>query len=160
MDKEQTSLAASEDLIRAVIDGGDPFSFKPYGTSMLPVIREGRDSVSIVRLDGRAQLYDILLYKRPNGKFVLHRVIAVGEEDYTLCGDNRVAIERGVGEDWIIGVLDAIHYPSGKTLTRGTKAFYRAGRRAHRRYPLRRLRAAVCSRLGRIFKKQRSKKDD
>jgi hypothetical protein len=160
MDKEQTTLAASEEVIRAVLANGETFSFKPYGTSMLPTIRAGRDSVSIVRLDGRAQLYDILLYKRPTGKFVLHRVIAVGEEDYTLVGDNRVQIEHGVKDEWIIGVLQTIHYPNGKELTRGTKAFYRAGRRAHRRYPLRRLRMAISSRLGRIFPKQRRNNDD
>lgn len=140
---EETTLSASEELIRAVLCAGETFSFQPYGTSMLPTIHPGRDSVSIRRLDGRAALYDILLYKRPTGKFVLHRVIAVGEGDYTLCGDNRVEIERGVKDDWIIGVLTAVHYPSGKTLSRGTKAFEKAGRRALRRYPLRRL----CSRL-------------
>ena len=153
MEIEQTSLGASEDIIRALLAEGGVFSFKPYGTSMLPTIHEGRDSVSIVRLDGRASLYDILLYKRPNGKFVLHRVIAVGEEDYTLVGDNRLQIEYGVREDWIVGVLSAVHYPNGKTLLRGTRAFYRAGRRAHRAYPLRRIRAAIRTRLGRIFKK-------
>lgn len=137
---EETTLAASEELIRALLDGGEVFSFQPHGTSMLPTIRPGRDSVSIRRLDGRAALYDILLYKRPSGKFVLHRVIAVGEGDYTLCGDNRVEIERGVKDDWIIGVLTAVHYPGGKTLLRGTKAFEKAGRRAMRRYPMRRLR--------------------
>lgn len=134
---EETTLAASEPIIRALLANGETFSFCPHGTSMLPTIHPGRDSVSIVRLDGRASLFDILLYKRPNGKFVLHRVIAVGEEDYTLCGDNRVEIERGVKDDQIIGVLDGIHYPSGKTLSRGTKAFLRAGRRALRRYPFR-----------------------
>ena len=134
---EEITLAASEQIIRSLLADGKPFSFKPHGTSMLPTVRGGRDSVSIVRLDGRAELFDILLYKRPNGKFVLHRVIAVGEEDYTLCGDNRVEIERGVKDDWIIGVLDTVHCPNGKTLTRGTKPFIRAGRRAVRRYPFR-----------------------
>lgn len=160
MDKEQTTLAASEEVIRAVLANGETFSFKPYGTSMLPVIREGRDSVSIVRLDGRARLYDILLYKRPTGKFVLHRVIAVGEEDYTLVGDNRLLIEYGVKDDWIIGVLDAIHYPNGKVLVRGTKAFLREARRARLRYPLRRLRAIISSRFDRILKKKRRSDDD
>ena len=146
---EEITLAASEELIRAVLSAGEPFSFKPHGTSMLPTIRAGRDSVSIVRLDGRAALYDILLYKRPSGKFVLHRVIAVGEEEYTLCGDNRVEIEHGVRDGQIIGVLSTVHYPNGKTLLRGTKAFLRAGRRAARLYPLR----AARWRLSRIFHK-------
>ena len=113
---EETTLAASEPIIRALLAKGEVFSFCPHGTSMLPTIHPGRDSVSIVSLNGRAELFDILLYKRPNGKFVLHRVIAVGEEDYTLCGDNRVEIEYGVKDDWVIGVLSEIHYPNGKTL--------------------------------------------
>ena len=146
---EEITLAESEELIRALLDDGQVFSFKPHGTSMLPTIRAGRDSVSILRLDGRAERFDILLYKRPTGKFVLHRVIEVGGDDYTLCGDNRVEIERGVKDEWVVGVLNEIHYPNGKTLTRGTNAFLRAGRRALRRYPLRALRW----RLSRIFHK-------
>lgn len=146
---EEITLSQSEELIRALLAGGESFSFQPYGTSMLPTIRPGRDSVSIVLLDGRAALDDILLYKRPSGKLVLHRVIAVREEDYTLCGDNRVEIEHGVKEDWIIGVLSAVHYPDGKALVRGTKEFLRAGRRARRRYPLRALRW----RLSRLFRR-------
>ena len=148
---EEISLSASEELIRTLLAAGERFSFQPHGTSMLPTIHPGRDSVSIVRLDGRASLYDILLYKRPSGKFVLHRVVAVGEEDYTLCGDNRVEIEHGVKDDWIIGVLDAVHYPNGKALARGTKAFLRKGKRASRRYPLRALRNRLSLWRRRLF---------
>ena len=150
---EETTLAASEPIIRALLAKGEVFSFCPHGTSMLSTIHPGQDSVSIVSLDGRAGLFDILLYRRPNGKFVLHRVIAVGEEDYTLCGDNRVEIEYGVKDDWVIGVLSEIHYPNGKTLLRGTKPFLRAGRRALRRYPLRAARWRVSRFVHKLIRK-------
>lgn len=150
---EEITLAASEPIIRALLAKGEVFSFCPHGTSMLPTIHPGRDSVSIASLDGRAELYDILLYRRPNGKFVLHRVIAVGKEDYTLCGDNRVEIEHGVRDEQIIGVLDKVHYPSGKTLLRGTKPFLRAGRRASRLYPIRALRWRVSRFVHKLIRK-------
>ncbi len=135
MEVEHT-LAESEDVFRAVIAGGGTFTLYPRGDSMRPTIVPGRDRVSIVHLEGRAALHDVLFYKRPNGKFVIHRVIAVGEQDYTLCGDNQVQKERGVQDDWIIGVVTEIHRPDG-VLVRGTPAFERAARRRRLSRPLR-----------------------
>ena len=113
---EKYELAAMEPTFRAIIEGGGVFTLMPRGCSMLPTIVPGRDRVSIVALEGRAQKYDILFYKRPDGKFVLHRVTAVLEDSYTLCGDYQVDLETGVREDWIIGVVSEIKTPGGTLL--------------------------------------------
>ena len=136
---EKSSLAAMEPMFRAVITGGGVFTLQPRGNSMRPTIVPGRDTVSIVALSGRALLYDILFYKRPDGQFVLHRVAAVEEDSYTLCGDYQVDFEYGVKEDWIIGVVSEILTPKGR-LTRGDRAFVAAARRRVRNRPFRVLR--------------------
>jgi len=86
------------------------------GDSMMPFLREGRDLMVIEpRPAGRCKRLDAVLYKRPNGKYVMHRILKVRKNDYVLCGDNRVMREFGVQEDWIFGILTGI-IRDGKTI--------------------------------------------
>ena len=78
------------------------------GDSMLPLIRQGRDLLVIVPAAGRLKKYDIPLYRRDSGQYVLHRVVKVREHDYVLCGDNRWHREKGITDRHIIGVLSAV----------------------------------------------------
>lgn len=79
------------------------------GTSMLPLLREKRDLVIIgAKPAGRLKRYDVPLYRRENGQYVLHRILKVRKEDYVLCGDNRWQRESGVTDGQIIGVLKAV----------------------------------------------------
>ena len=76
------------------------------GTSMLPLIREGKDLFTIRRKGSeRCSKGDVVLYKRPPNHYVLHRVIAVRENDYVILGDNCVNPEYGITDADIIGVM-------------------------------------------------------
>lgn len=87
------------------------------GDSMMPLLREGRDLMVITRRpEGRCKKYDAVLYKRPNGKYVMHRILQVRRDDYVICGDNRWKREFGVPDEWIIGVLTAV-IRDGKTIS-------------------------------------------
>ena len=78
------------------------------GDSMRPLIREGRDLLVIEKPAGRLKRYDVPLYRRDSGQYVLHRVLRVREADYVLCGDNRWHRETGVTDRQILGVLAAV----------------------------------------------------
>ena len=79
------------------------------GDSMMPLLRENRDLMVIERKGpGRRKKYEAILYRRPDGKHVMHRILKVREHDYILCGDNRWQRETGVQDDWILGVLTAV----------------------------------------------------
>lgn len=135
------SLQDAEPIFRAVLESGGTFTLKPRGYSMCPTIIPGRDSVSMVRLDGPASLYDILLYKRQNGNFVLHRVAKIARDGtYTMCGDNQSVLEPGIRQEDVVGVVTVIHLPSGD-LVRGTPEFLAPARRRARSRPLRRMRS-------------------
>lgn len=86
------------------------------GDSMMPLLRQHRD-VLIIRPkpEGRLSRLDVPLYKRDNGQYVLHRVLWVRKQDYILCGDNQWYPERGITDQHIIGILDAV-VRDGKTL--------------------------------------------
>lgn len=76
------------------------------GISMLPLLREGRDTVLIRPAEGRLKKYDVALY-RAGGRYVLHRVIGVRPDGYVIRGDNCVAREL-VRDGQILGVLDGV----------------------------------------------------
>lgn len=60
------------------------------GSSMLPMLREGRDMVRLVRADGPLDRGEVLLYRRESGQYVLHRLIRMEDEKTCLCcGDNQ-----------------------------------------------------------------------
>ena len=82
--------------------------YTSVGDSMLPLIRQGRDLLVIERPKGRLKKYDVPLYKRDSGQYVLHRILRVRENDYVICGDNRWHRETGITDRHIQGVLTAV----------------------------------------------------
>lgn len=78
------------------------------GDSMMPFIKQGRDVLVISRAEGKLKRYDVPLYKRDSGQYVLHRILKVRENDYVICGDNRCSREYGITDRHIIGVLTGI----------------------------------------------------
>ena len=86
------------------------------GDSMQPLIRQDRDSLIIEKPQGRLKKYDVPLYKRDSGQYVLHRILKVRKDDYVICGDNRYCKEYGITDRHIIGVLTAV-VRSGKEIS-------------------------------------------
>ncbi|MBQ8432142.1 MAG: S24/S26 family peptidase [Clostridia bacterium] len=75
------------------------------GVSMWPMLRNRRDRV-ILRAKGEERLkrWDLPLYRYPDGRYVLHRVIAVKDGYYVIRGDNTYSKEK-IPEEWILGVV-------------------------------------------------------
>ncbi len=79
------------------------------GDSMMPLLRQRRDLLIIEpRPEGRCKKYDVVLYRRPSGQYVLHRILKVRKHDYVICGDNRRIREFGVPDAWIFGLLTGV----------------------------------------------------
>ena len=78
------------------------------GDSMMPLIKQDRDLLIIKPVHGRLKKYDVPLYKRDSGQYVLHRILQVRKHDYVICGDNRWVKEYGIRDRHIIGVLTAV----------------------------------------------------
>ena len=82
-------------VIRERLKCGQSVCFSPRGVSMLPMLQQGRDTVTLSAIDRDLKKYDIGLYQRENGSYVLHRIVRVGES-YTCIGDNQFVFEKGV----------------------------------------------------------------
>lgn len=104
--KKDLRLEQLMPLIREQLAQGKPVRFAPRGISMLPMLRQGRDKVVLAPISGKLKKYDIPLYQRDDGHFVLHRIVEVGET-YTCIGDNQHELERGIRHDQVIAVVTA-----------------------------------------------------
>ena len=91
-----------------VIERDGRLIYTNVGDSMRPLIRQDRDILIIEKPNGRLKKYDVPLYKRDSGQYVLHRILKVREKDYVICGDNRYIKEYGITDRHIIGVLTAV----------------------------------------------------
>ena len=104
-------LADAIDVIEEVLQSGGDFRLFPKGTSMLPLIVQGKDSVVLRRrFDGGLKKNEIAFYRRTNGQFVLHRIAKVEKNGtYTMCGDNQTELEYGITQSQIIGYVADIY---------------------------------------------------
>jgi hypothetical protein len=77
------------------------------GDSMMPLLRQGKDLVKVVPVEKPLKKYDVVLFKRPTGEYVLHRIVKVKRDYYAICGDNRFLREK-IPMDWIIGMAESV----------------------------------------------------
>ncbi|MBO5402362.1 MAG: S24/S26 family peptidase [Clostridia bacterium] len=118
MENKTEILTASMDELVPVITerlhAGQSVCFSPKGISMLPMLRQGIDTVTLSPLPEKIKKYDIPLYRRDNGKYVLHRIVKCGETCVCI-GDNQFAKEYGIRRDQLIAVVSSF--------TRGGKEY-------------------------------------
>ena len=95
-------------LIREILDSRKSVRILPQGISMLPMLRQGIDSVVISPLPETLRKYDLPLYQRDDGKYILHRIVAVGDT-YTCMGDNQFVEETGVRKDQMIALVTGFY---------------------------------------------------
>jgi len=103
----QTTLKELLPLMQQRFERGETFCFKPGGISMLPTIRPNRDIVVVAALPEQPKKYDLPLYRRKNGDFVLHRIIKVGET-YTCIGDGQFRAEPGIAREQMVAIVTKI----------------------------------------------------
>lgn len=97
-----------EELITQSVENGGSFSMITAGCSMLPLLRNRRDKVILVKAQHNLKRYDIPLYKRKDGHFVLHRILKIKKDGYVMCGDNQLIFEKGIDDSDIIAVVSEI----------------------------------------------------
>ena len=104
-------LAPIEELMPLMIEQlekGGTVRFSPRGKSMLPMLRQDIDSVMLAPITSKLKKYDLPLYQRDNGRYVLHRIVGVGD-GYTCIGDNQYFTEDGIRQDQMIAIVTSFN---------------------------------------------------
>ncbi len=77
------------------------------GISMKPTLSPG-DGVTLASVNGhRVKRGDILLYKRADGSFILHRVVRVTERGVDFCGDAQFTVEKDIPHTALIAYVSS-----------------------------------------------------
>lgn len=124
------------DQIERILSEDGFYVSTTVGMSMFPMLRNRKDRV-VIRPLGEEKLkkYDLPLYRRPDGKYVLHRIIGVREGYYVIRGDNTYHKEK-VPQKWILGYVTEF-YRNEKHITVESKKYRVYARFWNGIYPLR-----------------------
>lgn len=105
----ETNREVGLDQLGTVIEdglkNGQQVQMTVVGHSMFPLFRNKLDSVVLSPISGRIKKGDVILYKRQNGQYVLHRIIRHKKGVYSANGDNQYWIESPLYEDQFLGKM-------------------------------------------------------
>lgn len=139
--------------IEDVIAAEGMFVSTSVGTSMLPLIRDRRDTIIVTPPSGRLRKYDVALYRRGD-RYILHRVVEVLPGGYVICGDNCLAREYDITDANVIGVLTGL-YRGDRQVDLGGIGYRAYARAWVLLYPARALWKRVRAKLGSIRRRLR-----
>lgn len=105
------------------LSSGLPVSFRVKGSSMTPLLRDGKEEVIVYPYETAApKRGDVVLF-RYRGNYVLHRIIGCSENGYTLQGDGVWASYEFCSRDDILGVVRQVVSPSGRRISTSSRAW-------------------------------------
>lgn len=119
--KPQLREVDTESLMKwccSMLSEGNQVSLTVSGNSMSPFLVHHRDAVWLVKAEERLQRGDMILYKRANGDYVLHRICAVRDGVYDLVGDAQTEIEPGIRHEQVLARVCAVRR-KGRVLQQG-----------------------------------------
>ncbi len=94
----------SNSKFEEILDKYGELTYTNKGTSMLPMLRPEKDVFTIKKTEDGYKENDVVLFKR-NGRYLLHRIVKVFDDHYTIMGDNCVSCEENVRDEDMLGVL-------------------------------------------------------
>ncbi len=96
-------------------------AFVPSGNSMWPTLKDKGQTVILIKKTERLNCLDVGFYTRPNGQYVLHRVVKVTEKGYVFQGDGQDFTEE-IEEDNVIAYMEGFY--RGKKYVSATSPKY------------------------------------
>lgn len=83
----------------------DVLPLRVSGGSMAPFLVDGRDTVYLSRVRCGPKVGDIVLYRRTNGAYILHRICRQEGECFCMAGDAQNEREHGIRREQILAVV-------------------------------------------------------
>lgn len=104
-----TKMADLIPIMNEAFENDKTFSFPINGTSMQPFLKTG-DVVTVAK-PINLKKYDIILYLRDNGQYVLHRIVKIKNGAFVLLGDHQVCKEYPIYPNQVLAKV--ISYQKG-----------------------------------------------
>ena len=91
-----------------LLDSAEYVPLNISGSSMTPFLVHSRDTVYLSKVTRPLKKGDMILYRRDNGAYILHRIYRVTPDGYWLVGDAQILIEEGVRPDQVLALVTAV----------------------------------------------------
>ena len=98
------SMAEIAPVIESLVCEGKKVRLTVTGYSMRPLLINERDSVTLEKAE-HIRKYDVVLFRRKSGKYVLHRVVNVKNGAFAIAGDAETKKEYPVYPDEVIAKM-------------------------------------------------------
>lgn len=104
---KQVSINDLVPVFKELLDSGRNINFTPKGTSMLPMLGDNVDTVTLSKPTEKLKKYDVVFFEyKPTNSYVLHRIIRLNEDGtYDVSGDNMLTCEKSVSRSDIFAVV-------------------------------------------------------
>lgn len=79
------------------------------GNSMYPLIRKMRDYVTVSPMNRKIKRGDIVLFRRADGKYVVHRVLKTDGLKVHTMGDNCSSPDSEIAAEKVLGYVTFVH---------------------------------------------------
>lgn len=87
---------------------GETVSTVVSGGSMIPFLAGNRDFVCLEKPRRELRVGDIVLFRRLNGDFILHRIRYIRDDGYYLIGDRQTVTEGPVNSEQILALVTRV----------------------------------------------------
>ncbi len=132
------SITEIAPIIDNALASGKKVILNVTGSSMYPMLLSTNDTVMLEKAEN-VKKYDVLLFKRKTtGKYILHRVIKIKDNVYTIAGDNETKKEYPVYPDEVVAKV-CIYRRKGKSHSTSGKRFWLYSRLWLLIFPFRRI---------------------
>lgn len=149
MDSKNVTLNDLLPIIKEKLAENGSVLFTTNGTSMKPLLDDGKDQVELVKVDGPLKRNDIPLFSRQDGTFVLHRIVKVlKDNNYLVRGDNQIINEK-INHQQIIGKVCKI-VKNNQEIDFSSKKYKRYLFSLHFKYPFR----YIYHKIAKIFRQK------
>ncbi len=101
---EQVPVELLLPFLKEMLEAGKSVNLTVTGNSMMPLLRNRRDSVVLVRPE-KIKQFDIVLYMNHEDKAILHRIIRCKPTGYMIVGDNQFQVDGPIKPEQIVAVV-------------------------------------------------------
>ena len=104
----KTNIDALMPVVLESVNNGNDARIKISGFSMYPLVTNWRDSVLLTKAD-KIKKGDVPLIQRPDGSYVLHRIVKIKDGKLGLRGDYEQKIEYPVEAERVVAVAKGFY---------------------------------------------------
>ena len=95
-------------VLKALTEEGKTVNMKVVGNSMSPFLTHDRDAVCFEKCNRKLRVGDIVFFERRDGRYIMHRICKIREDEHYLVGDAQTQIEGPIEEAQIFAIVTKV----------------------------------------------------